>query len=78
MIAQKLSAEQLETFEKIQRAAGQFRSRDVSSEDEKQKQPTQAEILLSIADDKLIIFHDQQRNPSVRCKTRPIHSRPAA
>ena len=49
MIAQKLSAEQLDAFEKTQRAAGQYHDRDGSGEKEEQKKPTQAEILLSIA-----------------------------
>jgi len=74
MIAQKLSAEQLDAFEKIQRAAGQHHSRDGSGEMEEQKKPTQAEILLSIADKKLILFHDQHKEPfcSVQNKTYPL------
>ena len=78
MIAQKLSAEQLDAFEKIQRAAGQYHDRDGSGEKEEQKKPTQAEILLSIADKSLFCFMTNKRNPSVQCKTRPIHSRLAA
>jgi hypothetical protein len=74
MIAQKLSAEQLDAFEKTQRAAGQYHDRDGSGEKEEQKKPTQAEILLSIADKKLILFHDQQKEPfcSVQNKTYPL------
>jgi hypothetical protein len=42
MIAQKLSAEQLETFEKMQRAATQYDSHSQNTNEEKQKPPTQA------------------------------------
>lgn len=62
MIAKKLSEEQLDAFEKIQRTVEQSDGQNDANEKEKQK-PTQAEILLSIANEKLILFHDQQREP---------------
>lgn len=65
MIAQKLSPEELDALEKIQIRAGLFSREDVNEAKNEQEKPkqTQAEVMLSVAAEKLILFHDQHREP---------------